>query len=193
MSKSNIYTLNFRRKRRGETDYRKRLKILLSNKLRLVVRKSLNNIVVQIVEYYNKGDKVILAVSSKVLDKFDWKTNKGNLPSAYLTGLLIGTKAKKKGITELVMDIGLNKSVKGSRTFAVLKGVIDAGIKVPHSDEILPNEDRIKGTHIAKYAEISKKNGNYEKIFSDYIKQKIDPSQISEYFEKSKKKIMGAN
>lgn len=191
MSKSKTYTVKFRRKRRGETYYRKRLNILISNKLRLVVRKSLNNITAQIVEYHDAGDKIILAVNSKILDKFGWKLNKGNLPSAYLVGLLIGKKAKKKEINELILDIGLNKAVKGSRIFAVLRGVVDAGVNVPHSEEVLPKEDRIKGTHIAKYAETLKKKGNYEKFFSDYIKNNVDPIQINEYFEKSKKKIMG--
>lgn len=190
MNKGKTYTLKFKRKRRGKTDYRKRLKILLSNKLRLVIRKSLNNIIAQIVEYNDKGDKIILSVNSKELNKFDWKINKGNLPSAYLLGLLIGKKAKNKGITELVPDIGPYKLVKGSRILGVLKGVIDTGINIPCSKEVLPKEDRIKGMHIAKYAEMLKKSGDFKKNFNDYIKNNIDPTKISEYFEKSKKKIL---
>jgi len=42
--------------------------------------------------------------------------------------------------------------VKGSRVFAALKGAVDAGLKVPHSESILPDESRIKGEHIAAYA-----------------------------------------
>tara|TARA_Y100000310_G_scaffold341725_1_gene441792 strand:- start:982 stop:1563 length:582 start_codon:yes stop_codon:yes gene_type:complete len=190
MIKHKTRTVRYRRKRRGETDYKKRLKILLSNKLRLVIRKSLSNITAQIVEYHEKGDKVILAVNSRSLDKFEWTVSKGNLPSAYLVGLLIGMKAKKNGVEEVVPDIGFNKAVKGSRVFAVLKGVADAGVKIPHSKEILPSEDRINGTHISKYAQEMKKSESYEKVFSHYIKNNVDPIKISEYFEKAKKKIL---
>ncbi|MDP7180548.1 MAG: 50S ribosomal protein L18 [Candidatus Woesearchaeota archaeon] len=190
MKKHKTRTVKYRRKRRGETDYKKRLKLLLSNKLRLVIRKSLSNIVAQIVEYHEKGDKVVVAVSSTSLAKFGWNVNKGNLPSAYLVGLLVGIKAKKNGIEEVVPDIGFNKAVKGSRVFAVMKGVVDAGVKIPHSKEILPDEERIKGAHIAKYAEEMKKSEAYEKLFSSYIKNNLDPVKISEYFEMTKKKIL---
>jgi large subunit ribosomal protein L18 len=46
--------------------------------------------------------------------------------------------------------LGLNISTKGSRIYAALKGVLDSGIKVPHSEDILPSEDRIKGKHISE-------------------------------------------
>jgi len=192
MSQSKIYTVKFRRKRIGKTNYKSRLKILLSGKLRIVIRKSLNNMTVQVIEYHDNGDKIILTANSMMLEQFGWKLGKGNLPSAYLVGLLIGKKAKKVGINELVPDIGLQKMVKGSRILAVLKGAVDAGINIPHSKDVLPTEERIKGVHIAKYAETLKKSGGSEKIFSSYTKQNIDPTKISEYFENCKKKIMEA-
>ena len=55
MKNDSIYTVQFRRKREGATNYRKRLKILASNKPRLVVRKSLKNIHASIIEYDKKG------------------------------------------------------------------------------------------------------------------------------------------
>ena len=96
MNKGKTYNLGFRRKREGRTNYRKRLKILASNKSRLVVRKSLNNITAQVIEYHDDGDRIILSSDSKTLKKFGWKANKGNLPSAYLVGILLGTLAKKR-------------------------------------------------------------------------------------------------
>lgn len=141
----------FKRKRLGKTDYRKRLKLLLANKPRLVVRKSLKHILAQIVEYGEKGDKVISSAHSAELKKYGWEGNKGNIPTSYLVGLLIGNKAKKEGIKELILDIGLQNSVKGSRVYSLLKGCIDAGLIIPHSKEILPTEDRIKGKHIENF------------------------------------------
>ena len=141
----------FKRKKLGKTDYRKRLRLLLANKPRIVVRKSLKNILGQIVEYGDKGDRIILSANSSELKKYGWEGNKGNIPSSYLVGLLVGTKAKKKNINDLILDIGLQNSVKGSRIYSFLKGCIDAGLNIPHSKDILPTEDRIKGKHIEKF------------------------------------------
>jgi len=191
MSKSNVYTASFRRKREGKTNYRKRMKILLANKPRLVVRKSIKNILAQIVEYDPKGDRIILSAQSKELEKFGWKLNKGNMPSAYLTGLLIGKKAKRQNILHLILDIGLNQSVGGSRIYALLKGAVDAGLKIPHSADILPKPERINAGHIVEYAKILKEDkAKYEKQFSSYTKNQIDPGMIKKIFEETKKKIL---
>lgn len=193
MSKKNTHVVPFARKREGLTDYRKRLKLLISRKPRLVIRKSLRNIIAQIVEYNQKGDKVVVSVSSISLAKFGWKMTKNNLPAAYLTGLLLGKKAKKAGVKEAVLDMGMQKSVKGSKIYAALKGVLDSGLDIPHSDSMLPSESRIKGEHIAKYAsELSKKETEYKKKFGEYIKNGVDPTKITHLFEEAKKKVLGA-
>jgi len=50
------------------------------------------------------------------------------------------------------LDLGLQKSVKGSSIYAVVKGVIDAGMKINVSKEVLPSEERISGKHIMDYS-----------------------------------------
>ena len=181
----------FRRKREGRTNYKKRLNILISNKLRLVVRKSLKNMQISIIDYDPKSDKIILSAHSRELEKFGWKFNKGNVPAAYLTGLLLGEKAKKQGINELVLDIGLNASVKGSRIYTVLAGILDSGLKVAHNPKILPSKERIMGKHISDFASKIKDKEAFEKQFSDYIKNNVNPLDIVKYFEDAKNKIMG--
>ena len=47
-----------------------------------------------------------------------------------------------------MLDLGLRKPVRGCTMFAALKGVIDAGVKMPHDDGMLPSEDRINGKHM---------------------------------------------
>ncbi len=143
------YVVPHRRRREKRTNYRKRLKLLKSGKIRVVVRKSLKHMRVQFIKYNEKGDETIVQAFSKELVKYGWKHYCGNVPAAYLTGLLAGLKAKKAGITEGILDIGLQHSTKGGRIYAALKGVLDAGIHVPHSSEILPSEDRIFGKHIS--------------------------------------------
>ncbi|NIQ04427.1 MAG: 50S ribosomal protein L18, partial [Candidatus Korarchaeota archaeon] len=53
--------------------------------------------------------------------------------------LLCGFKTKAKGIDDTILDIGLNSPTKGAKVFAMLKGVLDAGVKVPHNEEKLPD------------------------------------------------------
>ena len=189
-------TFLFRRRREGKTDYRKRLKLLLSNKPRVVIRKSLKNIVVQITEYDDKGDKVVVSTSSKELEKkYKWKINKGNIPSAYLTGLIAGKKAIAKGLKDVIPDIGIARSTKGSRIYAALKGVIDAGLNVPCSQDVLPLQESLNGYSIAKYASSLKKENEekYKKMFAYYLKNKKKPEELPKYFEDAKRKIMEKN
>lgn len=185
-------TVQFRRKREGKTDYRKRLKLLLSNKPRAVIRKSLKNITVQFIEYSSKGDKVIAAASSKELEKkYSWKISRSNIPCAYLTGLIAGKKCVEKGLKEAVLDMGLAESVKGSRIYAALKGISDAGVKIKHSEEVLPSKDALSGGQIAKYAAALKKEDEeeYKRTFNKYIKNKITIEDMQKYFEEIKNKI----
>ncbi len=171
MRASPTYTVKFRRRREGKTNYKKRLALLKSEKPRLVMRKSLRYITAQIVVFDPKGDKTLVSVTSKNLKKMGWNYSCKNLPASYLTGLLIGKKALEKGIKEAVLDIGVYRSTKGNKLYAVAKGAIDAGLKVPIGEEVIPSEERIKGKHIAEYLEKFK--------------------NIQEDFEKIKKKILG--
>ncbi|MBW2979980.1 50S ribosomal protein L18 [Candidatus Woesearchaeota archaeon] len=190
--KKTRFTVKFKRRRKGITNYKKRLKILLVDKPRLVIRKSLNNTNTQIIEYAPQGDKVIVAAHSSELKKYGWNAT-GNAPSAYLTGVLLGQKAKKKGIKEAILDLGLSVPTKGGRLYAALRGVIDTGISVPHSKEILPPDDRIKGMHVINYSNLLKADkAKFEKQFSAYIKSGADPAKSADYFDNTKKKISEA-
>lgn len=174
--------LPFKRRRESKTDYNSRLKLLVSRKHRLVVRKSLKHTKAQIVEYSVKGDKVVASASSEELGKFGWKASTSNLPSAYLVGLLLGKRALEKKTDSAILDMGIHKSVKGSKIYAVLKGVLDAGVNVPHSEEMLPKPERITGKHIIDYAQ--KLAGKSKSQFT-----KTDVKNI-EAFEGVKAKIM---
>lgn len=184
MKKGPRYKLPFKRRLEGKTDYRKRLKLLSSNELRLVVRKSVRHIRAQMVDFDSEGDKILVSASTQDLKKFGWEYETNNLPSAYLVGFLIGKRALKKKIKSAILDIGLHANVKCSKVYSVLKGALDAGLSVPHSEEILPSEDRIKGKHIVEYAKRLKKEKKYEKQFS-----KSKPEKIPETFEKVKSKM----
>lgn len=190
MKINNMYNVQFRRKREGSTNYRKRLKIIVSNKPRMVARKSIANIQAAIIEYHGKGDVTKAAAHSSQLKKFGWQYGTGNLPAAYLVGFLLGKRAKNAKMNEAILDIGLNKSVKGSRIYALLAGALDAGLSIPHSKEVLPSKDRISGKHIAEYAsKLKADKESYKKQFEACIKNNIEPANIVKNFEETKKSI----
>jgi len=177
--------LKFKRRRLGITDYRKRLALLLSSRPRLVVRKTLRNIIAQLVEYRPEGDRVLLTVDMKHLRDLGWKGG-ANLPAAYLIGYLAGKKALEKGVREAVLDIGRHRATKGAKVFAVLKGAVDAGLSIPHSPEILPSEERIRGEHIASYAKMAK-----PPQFEEYRRRKLKPENMVKHFEEILNKVKG--
>ncbi|MCS7368115.1 MAG: 50S ribosomal protein L18 [archaeon GBS-70-058] len=192
MAKGARYKVPFRRRREGLTDYRARLKMIISRKPRLVVRKTNMYVIAQIAEAKMDGDEILVSAHSKELKKYGWKYSCKNTPACYLLGLLIGYRAVKSGIKEAILDIGLHRPTKGARVFAVAKGALDAGLNIPVSEEKIPSEERIKGNHIKEYAEklFSENPEEYNKRFSQYIKRKARPEDITKEFEKVKKKII---
>lgn len=104
----------------------------------------------QIVKYEKNGDKTIISAHSIMLKKLGWEKNCSNVPAAYLTGFFLGKKAKEKNINEAVLDLGLQNNTKGNRIYAFLKGALDAGLKINHSKDVIPKEERISGEHINK-------------------------------------------
>lgn len=145
-----VRTINVRRKREQKTDYKARLALLKSGKPRLVIRRSLNNIIAQVIEYVPGGDKILASAHSRELLKLGWKYNKRNLPAAYLTGMLLAKKSAKKGVKEAIFDLGLQRNQACNRVYACLKGVIEGGLNVPHDPKVLPKQDRIEGKHISE-------------------------------------------
>ena len=193
MARDARYCTPYRRRREGKTDYRARKAFLLSGKPRLVSRSSINNIQAQIVIAKPAGDEVLVSAHSRELVEYGWKAPRGNLPAAYLTGLLCGLKAKTKGVDEAIFDIGLYPPCKGARVFAVLKGVLDAKVEVPHSEEKLPGEDRLKGEHVVKYAEsLSSNPEKFQSKFSKYLLQKVQPETLPKHVAQVKSDMMAA-
>ncbi|MEM3047639.1 MAG: 50S ribosomal protein L18 [Candidatus Bathyarchaeia archaeon] len=186
------YNLPFRRRREGKTDYRLRRALLTSNLPRLVIRVTGKHSIAQIVEATPKGDVTLAsATSMELAKKYGWKGGCGNLPAAYLTGLLAGLRAGLKNIKEAVADIGLRRVTKGSRVFTVLKGALDSGLDIPHGENILPEEVRIKGEHVASYAaETSSNPEEYKRRYSRYLKAGLKPEDLPQHFEEVKTRIL---
>lgn len=188
------YRVFFRRRREGKTDYYKRLKLLKSGKPRFIVRITSNRVRAMISKPSTIGDYTLIQVGTEHLRKHGWKGGARNTPAAYLVGLLCGKKAMEQGIEECVFDIGLHSPQKGVRAFAVLKGALDSGLQIPHDPEVLPENGRITGRHIAEYAQKLKENseGEYKRRFSQYLKRGLAPEKLEEHFNEIKNNILGA-
>lgn len=149
-------SLPFKRRLQGRTNYSRRLKLIKSGKTRLVVRRTLKNMIMQLVDFDSKGDVTRVTIVSKDLVKMGWTSHTGNIPAAYLTGFLAGKKALAMKIKEAVLDVGLHTSTKGSRIYAALRGMIDAGVNVPADKKMFPTDEKIHGAN-AKDSEKVKK------------------------------------
>lgn len=186
MGKTSTFTTQFRRRREGKTNYKKRLGLLKSSLHRLVVRRTNKYVIAQFIEFKPEGDRTKVQVNSKELEKFGWKHGKKNLPAAYLTGLLAGVKAKQKRIDKAVLDIGFAMPMHKGWWASALKGSLDAGVEIKAGKEAKLPEERINGKHIELFAKMPGKKGEQ---FSKLGKA-ADLKQLTKAFEETKQKIL---
>jgi large subunit ribosomal protein L18 len=146
------YFVPFRRRKEGKTDYYKRSKLVVSDRPRMVVRKTNRQILVQMVSAEMDGDRTLITASSAELKRYGYSGSTSATPAAYLTGMLFAVKALNADLDRAVLDIGLHRATPGNRVFAALKGAVTAGLDVPHGEEVLPDDNRAKGAHIAAFA-----------------------------------------
>ncbi len=156
--------LRYKRRRNGETDYRRRMRMLRGGSVRAVVRVSNTQTICQLVDYQSAGDEILVSIDGRTLvDKFKWPmdASRKSVPASYLTGFAMGKAALAAGHDEAVLDIGLAASSSGNRAFSALKGMVDAGLEIPHGEDVLPDDNRVSGAHIdesiAKAVESTKK------------------------------------
>ncbi|MGD0729158.1 MAG: 50S ribosomal protein L18 [Candidatus Micrarchaeaceae archaeon] len=174
-----------RRKRTSTTNYKKRVAALKSDMNRVVIRKSNRAVTMQVIGYEKDGDKIVASANSKELKEKGWEP-RCNIPTAYLTGMLLASKLKDKKL-DYILDIGLYRPVKGSVIFAAAKGFQDNGANLHSNIEF--DEARISGSHIQDYA--TKLDANkYKEQFSSYIKNGFDAKAIKQKFDSVKKEIM---
>ncbi|KRX13844.1 60S ribosomal protein L5 [Trichinella nelsoni] len=194
-------------------------------KYRLIVRITNKDIVAQIAYAKIGGDVVVTAAYSHELPKYGIKLGLTNYAAAYCTGLLLARRHLKKlkldriyrgvddvtgedynveseegkpGAFRCFLDVGLARTTTGARIFGIMKGALDGGLDIPHSDRRFPGYDasekkynpevhkeRIYGQHVANYMkELKDENEEaYQRQFSAYIKEGITPEQIPEMYK----------
>jgi len=202
-----------------------------SPKYRFVVRITNSDVICQIIYAKIVGDVIVTAAYAHELTRYGLPVGHTNYAAAYATGLLcarrhltkLGLARKYKGLPEAsgedhqveplkvgprpflaLLDIGLGRTTTGSRIFAALKGGLDGGINIPHSEKRFFGYSRenkkldaaklrkvIFGGHVADYmSTLSKEEPDrYKKQFSRYIKAGIAPNGLEALIKQVHQKI----
>ena len=154
------YSKILRRLREEKTNYKKRGTMLMGKRDFITVNITNENTQVQILTPGMTGDKVIAYAHSRYLLEKGWKGSRKSVPAAYLTGYLAGKKALGQGAKDAILYTGTRKYTQ--RMAAALKGVIDAGVKIPADSETFPPDERINGEHLKVKNDISKIKSTFD-------------------------------
>jgi len=200
-------------------------------KYRIVARFTNKDISVQIIWATIEGDKVIAAAYAHELVRYGIKNGLTNYAASYATGLLVARRLLKKlkldkvyeGTTEIngeethtedvagkpgafkcYLDVGLSRTTTGAKLFAVMKGAVDGGLNIPHSNRRFPGynaEDKkfdaevhrkhIFGGHVANYMKELKEADEdlFKKQFSRFIKDGVTSDGLEALYKAAHSKI----
>jgi len=196
-------------------------------KYRLVVRFTNKDIITQIAYSTLEGDRIVASAYSHELPKYGVKVGLTNYASAYATGLLLARRVLTKlnladayagqanpdGAEFHVeaqlegprpfrafLDTGLKRTSTGARIFGALKGAVDGGLDIPHSERRFPGYDEeakkldaavhrkyIFGVHVGDYLKQLAANDEdaYKLQFSQYIKNGVTGDSIEGVYKKA--------
>ncbi|XP_051143540.1 60S ribosomal protein L5-like [Andrographis paniculata] len=192
-------------------------------KYRFVVRFTNKDIIAQIVSSSIAGDHVLSAAYSHELPRYGLKVGLTNYAAAYCTGLLLARRVLQKldldkeyeGNTEAtgedysvepeerrpfraLLDVGLLRTTTGNRVFGALKGALDGGLDIPHSEKRFAGFSKdskqldaevhrkyIYGGHVASYMNtlMEDEPEKYQSHFSEYIKNGVEPDNIEAMYK----------
>ena len=183
------YIHTIKRIRQHKTNYRKRAAILIGRHNFITIKVTNQNVLSRLLAPDIKGDKVLATAHSRELVKQGWGGSLNSLPACYLTGILLGRKCLEKNFDSGVLYTGLNPFT--SRVAACLKGIVDAGVHVPASEDSFPEQDRLEGNHIADYAKLLQQDkSKYESRFSLLLKNGLKPEDYPAHVQKVKNVLM---
>ncbi|KAL5794433.1 hypothetical protein ACOSP7_003027 [Xanthoceras sorbifolium] len=194
-------------------------------KYRFVVRFTNKDITAQIVSASITGDLVLASAYAHELPCYGLEVGLTNYAAAYCTGLLLARRVLKmlemddeyEGNVEAtgedfsvepadtrrpfraLLDVGLVKTTTGNRVFGALKGALDGGLDIPHSDKRFAGFSKdnkqldaevhrkyIYGGHVAAYMRTLTEDEpeKYQSHFSEYIKKGIEADNIEAIYKK---------
>jgi len=195
-------------------------------KYRMIVRFTNKDIICQIAYAKMEGDFIVCAAYSHELPNYGVKVGLTNYSAAYCTGLLLARRVLKKfnldsiyegqtdpdgddfmveseegqaGAFRCFLDVGLARTTTGAKVFGALKGAVDGGLEIPHSNKRFPGYDSessefsaevhrkyIFGGHVADYMkELQEDDESYKRQFSQFIKHDITPENLEDVYKKA--------
>lgn len=207
-----------------------------AKKYRLIVRFTNQRVICQIAYATIQGDHIICQATSTELARYGVPAGYKNYAAAYCTGLLIARRVLKKlgidgefkGVEEptgedyhieeeetdrrpfkCILDVGLQRTCAGARMWGALKGAVDGGLHIPHSNKLFPgytpaeekgaeasyeaeaHKEKIFGGHVKDYMESMAEEDptKYEAHFAKYIENNIDADKIEEMYTEAHSKI----
>jgi len=207
-----------------------------NKKYRLVVRFTNKRVICQIMYATIRGDIIVSQANSSELTKYGVPCGHKNYAAAYCTGLLVARRTLKKfgldetfkGKEELdgedyhvedeendqrpfkcILDVGLQTTAVGHRMWGALKGAVDGGLHIPHTNKKFPgfkpaeekgqepeydadaHKEKIFGSHVKEYMEMLQEEDptKYEAHFSKFIENDIDADKIEEMYTDAHEKI----
>lgn len=207
-----------------------------NKKYRLIVRFSNSKVVCQIAYATIQGDHIIAQAASTELPRYGVPCGLKNYAAAYCTGLLIARRVLKKlgldgdfeGVKEAdgedfhieeedserrpfkcILDVGLQRTTVGHRMWGALKGAVDGGLHIPHTNKLFPgytpaeekgqdpsyeaeaHKEKIFGGHVKDYMESMAEEDptKYEAHFSKFIENNIDADKLEDMYSDAHGKI----
>jgi len=207
-----------------------------NKKYRLVVRFTNKKVICQIMYATIRGDMIVAQASSAELGNYGVAVGLKNYAGAYCTGLLIARRVLKKfGLDETfkgkeeidgedyhvedeendqrpfkcILDVGLQTTASGHRMWGALKGAVDGGLHIPHTNKKFPgfkpaeekgqdpeydaeaHKEKIFGGHVKEYMEMLAEEDptKYEAHFSKFIAEDIDADKLEEMYTEAHEKI----
>merc|ERR1712098_103890 len=197
-----------------------------THKYRMIVRFSNTDVCCQIAYARLEGDIVICAAYSHELPRYGVKVGLTNYAAAYCTGLLLARRILQKfsldsvyegntnidgdmycvednddgpGAFRACLDVGLARTSTGAKVFAALKGAVDGGLDIPHSEKRFPgydseskslNADSIEGMYQKAHAAIRADPTPKAKVEKKVIKKRWTAAKIG--LEARKAKVAAA-
>ncbi|KAI8014893.1 60S ribosomal protein L5 [Camellia lanceoleosa] len=79
------------------------------------------------------GDMVLAAAYAHELPHFWLEVGLTNYAAAYCTGLLLAPESRRP--FRALLDVGLLRTTTGNHVFGAIKGALDGGLDIPHSDK----------------------------------------------------------
>ncbi|CAM8887336.1 hypothetical protein QQ045_025742 [Rhodiola kirilowii] len=193
-------------------------------KYRFVVRFTNKDIIAQIISASIAGDLVLASAYAHELPRYGLEVGLTNYAASYCTGLLLSRRVLQKleldaeyeGNVEAtgedysvepadrrpfraLLDVGLLRTTTGNRVFGALKGALDGGLDIPHSEKRFAGYGKdskqldaevhrkyIYGGHVAAYVRtlMEDEPEKYQSHFSEYVKRGIEADNIEELYKK---------